>query len=612
MSNNKSGLLIVFLAVAGLSVLGPGPVFAGSRLEKEPNWKDDDFEYVSNTRIDYIIKKANFVANSSPEEYEPYARARTSLCGNGKGSGEAQFIKITYVGGDRCEGLAINDIKNGWARCIYTNGDIYDGCWRSDEENGRGMRRYADGEIYEGVWSNGERSGRGVSIGVGFLETHLYGNGTPKEIGKVSLLHDTKGLPVANSTEKRAILGTTQYGEFGLAMKHSYFSVDQKGGQKSVTVDYRNINRLLNSAKVVELDNLIENEAIVGIKHFSELKPFARELARDILYGSGLLRERGGTEVLVAYEKQRIMRTSTDESYLLLLANVKNVEELKKIRFQTIGTLGRRIVALGESYDGIKSFMESIGVVETNSLRDEYLAIVVGGLRIRHAAGAIVDVEKIKRIDPDMRERAFNGQKLLYIHDSDRLGQYKDSGSYSYFLGDLSSRVRFLNRNEQELQSLSCLFHATAAVMTAMEDPTLVNRIRNGGIVLYDQIVANGAGAYGGVFNEFELKTMLNLQKMFDNLGATWINSSAKVNVASFLVSVEDKEAVKSMCRKEKKSTLKDLVCDLAELFRGNGIDVAIGKKNKPNSSAKISWEGKNVMSKRILGGLGLFLAFLF
>jgi hypothetical protein len=622
MSNNKSGFLIVFLAVAGLSILGQSPVCAGFGLEEEPDWKDDDFEYMSNARINYIIEKSNIareVASNLTSKNRESSLSRDgqrekALCSNDSYvAGKSQWTSQDYLNGGKYDGWVMSGMKSGWGRRTYPDGDIYDGCWKSDGRNGLGIYIhsdgdkyignwednrisghgtyiYADGEIYDGAWNEGEQDGKGVEIGFGFLETRVYRNGVMRETSKMSLLHDIKRQPIENSKEKRAILKTIQYSDSGLAMKHNYFSIDKKGGQKSVTVSFRDINRLLNSAKIDNLDDLLENKAIAGIRHFHELKPFAQEFIKDILYRSGFLSYRGGTKVLVAPEKFKMMKIDTDESYLLLLANVKNIEELKRIRFQTIGTRRREKIANEESYNEIKSFMESIGTPEVGSVmkKNKYLTMVVGGLGIHHAAGAIVDVEKINRLDPTMREESFDNQKLFYVYDSGKHklsggdhGKYIPIGEYSYFFGNISSKVKFLNQNEQEPRSLSCMTHATMAVLTAAKEPDLVKRIKNGEVRLYDLATANSStGIRDGQFNEFELKTMLNLQKVFDDLKVTEVDGLPRVNVVSSLVSAEDKKAVKSMCENQKRQqkqgqkwywnfigSPKILSCELAEFF---------------------------------------------
>jgi hypothetical protein len=617
--------LIVFLAVAGLSILGQSPVCAGFGLEEEPDWKDDDFEYMSNARINYMLKEANearelasnLTSKNQGNHLSKDGQKEKTYCPQGDSGGKGQWIR-DHLNGGKYSGWIVNGVKNGWGRSVYSDGGVYDGCWKSDGRNGFGIyihsdgdmyvghwednRRsghgtymYADGEMYDGVWNEGEQDGRGVEIGFGFLEARVYRNGALRESSKMSLLHDIRGQPIENSKEKRAILRTTQYSEFGLATKHSYFSIDKKGGQKSVTVSFRDINRLLNGAKIARLDDLVESKAIMGIKHFRELEPFANELIKDILYRSGFLSYRGGTKVLVVPEKFKMMKIDTDESYLLLLANVKNVEELKRIRFQTIGTKARKKMVRSESYNEIKSFMESIGTPEVGSVmkKNKYLTMVVGGLGIHHAAGAIVDVEKINRLDPTMREESFGNQKLFYMYDSSKhelgvsknnYGKYIPVNDYSYFFGNLSSRVEFLNQNEQEPRSLSCMAHATMAVLTAAREPDLVKRMKNGEVRLYDITKTNSStGIRDGQFNEFELKTMLNLQKVFDDLKVTEVDGLPRVNVVSSLVSAEDKEAVKSMCENQKRQQKQDqkwhqrfwryifgfkiLACELAEFF---------------------------------------------
>ncbi|MDR2777192.1 MAG: hypothetical protein LBB24_00235 [Rickettsiales bacterium] len=589
MSNNKSGFLVSF-AILGVFGALYGKVYANQAWEENPMEGDRNFEYLEDSRIGRILVDAAMTktivrgtAFGESNLIDTRRRgSRSELCAKQNNRTASAWVNRIPMTNGWYEGELANGVRNGWGRRAYSDDSIREGCWKDGAMSGLGVYiEPGSVGLYIGTWKDDERDGRGIYIRGGSLERYDYMENRVIETSKMSLIYDINGESISDlgeeekendsRREKRAVLETTSYivGS-GRADKHTYFLVSKGANQKPLVIYYEEINNLLNEGEITDLDDLIREGAIRGIESFAELKPYATDLAEDILYGGDLLQKNGGIGTpLALYTDDGIVRMTPDESYLLLLANISGIEELKRVRFQTVGIRNRENVMTAESYDSIRRFLaESIGTTRVGRVKNDYITMVVGGLGIPHAAGAIVDLKRAGGRDPDSK-----GNKPFYIYDSERVRVHDGIEDYSYFFGKLHERIGgFLNHNIQK-SLYSCLVHATAAVLTAASNPDLVAEITSGKTKLYGLMAVDGVDIPQNGFNEFELRTMLKLQEMFENLnlGKTQrILVEQKVllerNVVSSLIPGNEVKIIRSMCNDRSgkyPKTLKKLACDL-------------------------------------------------
>ncbi|MDR2777846.1 MAG: hypothetical protein LBB24_03695, partial [Rickettsiales bacterium] len=380
---------------------------------------NDDLEYLGNKEVNEVVTAAWEIYNEQKLFDQKNALVNKISCSTRiHNNDHIQWGHKSYADGEYAGDLK-NGLRDGLGKHVMAGG-VFEGCWKNDLEDGQGIFiDHSDDSIYFGTWVGGERRGRGVQLKHGSMERYSYHeNGEINKIEKMSLLYNNKGQTIGadnGSREKRAVLETVSYISTGRAEEHRYFLASRDSSrQKPLTVNYENINHLLNLDKVGELNDLIRKGAIAGVGDFSELKSYARDLVEDILYGGGIICRDGGSRFMVLPSSNgRAVMMGSDESYLLLLASIKSVDDLKRIRFQMVGTLWREGTMTKESYRDIRFFRESTGTLEiTDQAADEYLAIIIGG-SIPHAASAIVDIKKIREMDPD-----FGNERFFYIYDS--------------------------------------------------------------------------------------------------------------------------------------------------------------------------------------------------
>ncbi|MDR3078909.1 MAG: hypothetical protein LBU15_02620 [Rickettsiales bacterium] len=576
-ANNRLRFLLVFLSIPGLSAGGRET----SGFDPETiDWREEDYEQASEEMVDRIIKESWRLANEFREGRRPDIWRNMNRCEE-KGSEFAIQRKPTEKEGYGYEGMVKSDgVRSGWGRMVYHCGTVHEVCWKNGQEDGPGILvktnprgNFSPISIYAGTWKDGREDGKGLMIMYGALKLHNFEDGIMKEASRLSLLYDRDGNPIVNSNRGRAVLKTVKFMNSGLSSESIHYDLD---GGRPVTIRYGAINRLLNGGKVKKLDDLIEKGAITGITRFSELKRYAKWFMEDVFFGAGLLQGKRGIRAPVpseygVYLGDVMFSLTTDESHFLLLASLDSVEKLKRIRFTLAGTVARENAADQESYSDIGCFLKNSGIdVASTAKMPENLALMVNRRGVSHSVGVVVAMDKIAhRLEKAGFGAITNitrGEEPFYVYDSYRTVENDD---YRYFFGDLSDGVNFLNSNSQRKEFGSCIIHAIGAVSTAASRPDLVRNIVRGRTRPYGFREVNG---YGGrpneAFNEFELETMLALQRMFDSLdlgqsvkwNVNWLNVKkiedlkeppmlVTRNVLANLVSDADRATIEYMCR---------------------------------------------------------------
>jgi hypothetical protein len=610
MANSKIRFFIT-LSLLYLSVSVQGDVIIPS---------EEDFEYVSDHFVNSLGERAKVVFREvSAGQAKLSARdksERLDVCFDQKRK-YLQWNSKTYPGGDRYEGWLDNGkTRSGRGRYMFSNGDVFEGCWENSGGKGIGVSySHPNNETYDDIyvshWLGGAKYGMEIHIASGRLERHRFikssrdGSSIIRAIGDLSLLYNIKGQPIGrkDSAEvKRAVNQIILYDLDGSECGHSYFCTNMYGNRMELRVNYDLINKMANNNEISDFNDLIARGAIVGANSFSDLKPFAKMILEEYLYANGLLKREGGTEVLVKSNFREEAGIGLDYSQvsLLLLANVYGVEALGRIRFQKGGTLEREKPIRKESYRSIGSFMESLGIEwdspALKNRKERYLVIPsIAGETEKHGINVILSLEKINLESGNKSYRGCS-EDILYVHDPNREEQYRNREDYAD-IGGISKNIGgFMNRRTfGGLIADTCALHATAAAIVAAKNPDLIHGILDGNMKVYSAI-DSGDGTEQSEFNEFELRTLLEIQELFDNLGLgkIYIEEFVKemekqfteigledeyreiimekiknLNIIRAIMTEDDKIVVENMCIKSKSNgdwgILGDLACRLDE-----------------------------------------------
>ncbi|MDR3078598.1 MAG: hypothetical protein LBU15_01010 [Rickettsiales bacterium] len=216
--------------------------------------------------------------------------------------------------------------------------------------------------------------------------------------------------------------------------KSIYFPVTAEGAvDNSLTVDYNALNRLLSDGKIKGLNDLFTKGVVSGnsIEKFKDLKDYADALLLD----SWAADKTGGT----GFRCQ-----STILSNLVILANLDDVDLLRKLRFQTMNSSGHLSAAnaTDESetspYRSVASLMGSLGIDDNNLGKVDEKYIFTTLLSLTTIEGdydtlsLIINMENLKSIlkggkkmgdiviDPSgalMVDGEPNDTKLFYAYD---------------------------------------------------------------------------------------------------------------------------------------------------------------------------------------------------
>jgi hypothetical protein len=201
------------------------------------------------------------------------------------------------------------------------------------------------------------------------------------------------------------------------------------------------------------------------------------------------------------------------------------VEQLKKTRFQLHYTREAED-SLKKDYGSLKNLLESVGIDDTDSIKEEYLSMNVTTIPTRHAISVILDIKKMKDLMKETSKKdldeAVASEKVIHCFDSSRILGYTvkvNDSLVRYNMGALHKNCDFVNVVQQELGS--CWFHAVASTLTAMKHPELVEKIRNGEIKPYN--VEHRALENNDKINDFQLRQMNTIRKMSEkfNIGFT-------------------------------------------------------------------------------------------
>ncbi|MDR2077822.1 MAG: hypothetical protein LBP39_02545 [Rickettsiales bacterium] len=428
-------------------------------------------------------------------------------------------------------------------RVIYRNGDVFDGDFK-DGKRHEGKMTYGDGIIFDGEFKNDYISKGTKAYPNGSVYIGEWENGSPLDVSVKLMLSDT-----------RKLYCLYRRGRNNFQRDVKYCLKDDFGTTKAMTINYEKINEILNgdgNDKINSLDDLVKKGVIEGVGSFNDLKEFAKEVLRDIMFGD-------------------IAKGFNDGSYgsledLLLLSSIDTVEQLKKTRFQLYCT--RELEdSLIEDYKSLEGFLKSVGIDNINEVEEDYISLEVSTIPAIHGISVILDIKKmkeLKKLKPDKSlGEAVASEKVIHCFDSSRtLGHStaENSSKPRLNMGALDKNCDFVNLAQQELGS--CWFHAMAANLAALKYPEIVKEITNGGIELYD-MKHRTFGEYDRP-NKFQLKQINTIREI-----------SERFNIGS---TQDGREAIDVIVKDEMKEEVEGAVLSIGEEVLGRKMSSEILK----------------------------------
>ncbi|MDR2077495.1 MAG: hypothetical protein LBP39_00845, partial [Rickettsiales bacterium] len=315
-------------------------------------------------------------------------------------NGQLYDGRKTYTDGTILEGKWENSqLYDG--RKTYTNGIILEGKFK-DGQLYDGKRIYANGDVSEGKWENGQLYDGKITYSDGDVYEVTGENDRPLDVSVELKLSDTGKSYCSYRIGKNNSPG-----------KIEYHLEDDYGNVRVVTIDYGEINKILNGVSsttlstIGNLDDLIRNRVIGGVESFNELRDFAKEVLQDKMLG----------DIKKGFDGAR---GPLDD--LLMLSSIDRVEELKRTRFQLEYTR-KGEDSLRKEYGSLKDFLESVGI-NINTVEEDYISLKVDTIPPDHTVSVILDIKKmkeLKNLQPEKSlDEAIADKKVIHCFDSSR------------------------------------------------------------------------------------------------------------------------------------------------------------------------------------------------
>ncbi|MDR1425907.1 MAG: hypothetical protein LBI70_02850 [Rickettsiales bacterium] len=265
-------------------------------------------------------------------------------------------------------------------------------------------------------------------------------------------------------------LSSCNFGLYGFFSKGSvtYYSYGADGNlEATVEVDYGELNRVL-SGKIENGDILFRSGAIVvspPVKTFEEAQSLLQRVQKLMFenrFQRGAQGFEGGAE---------------EEVNLGILANLKDLESLKGVRFQKPGFK----TFSGGDYGSPTKFLESLGIDAENikNIEEDFISVSVG-LRTGgdgHAVALVIDIGKIKEI---IDKNGFmgidkSGEILFKCFDS---GRAVAMGSWKKVLAGIVKNVALVENSVVQIRG-SCWEHSMITAIAAAENRGLLGGIES-------------------------------------------------------------------------------------------------------------------------------------
>ncbi|MDR3078872.1 MAG: hypothetical protein LBU15_02435 [Rickettsiales bacterium] len=398
--------------------------------------------------------------------------------------------RMTYPGNRYYEGDFIRGEYSGQGTMFYSGRKLYRGGFLGGKFNGRGKLtelRNRKIRVYEGEFEFG-RSKKVISFraSVGGSGGNIMVDGiliytSFNSVGNLELFGGIYGVPPVSGDTKRVCLDQLLekkmmvfYTEFGPARQKSttYSALVGEALEKVAKVNYSKINELLNG----------------GIDSLSDLRKYGA--LEDLTKNSGAGRRGGDSsgESEISGEdwfpgRDAIHRTIlgnratrgpnalvegfSEEKNMIMLANVKSLEELRRIRFQNIDNI---------SYDGVTYFLETLGINSSNidNMDEEYITVNVVTSDLKHSLCVTLDLGKIKEIKLRKNWNALDNilGVLFYIYDTARIAGLERKEN----IGALMKNSFIVNHRHQK--SGTCWYNASATVLAIAANPDLFRGMR--------------------------------------------------------------------------------------------------------------------------------------
>ncbi|MDR2077992.1 MAG: hypothetical protein LBP39_03425, partial [Rickettsiales bacterium] len=442
-------------------------------------------------------------------------------------NGQPPKVRVIYRDGDIFDGKLDDNGKPCDGEMRYSNGVFYKGEFHNGRPS-KGIMKCNNGDILDGKFENGRFSSGVIMQNNGDVLEGKWQNGR-FYYGKITYSNGDvykgmwrKGEPLNVSVEaKLSKIGKSyclyRQGKNNLQREVKYCLKDDDDNIKAVTIDYGEINNILNGNnnipngfgnKINSLNDLIDRRVIEGVESFKELRDFAKEVLQDKMSGG----------IEEGFDDWGSHPSLED---LLLLSSIDTVEQLKKTRFQLEHMKGKED-NLREEYGSLKNFLESVGISNIDNVEEDYISLKANTIPEIHAVSVILDIKKMKDLMRKTGRRnldeAIGSEKVIHCYDSSRaVGCHvMVDGLKTYFdMGALTKNCDFVNFEQQKLDS--CWFHAVAATLTALKHPEIVKKIGDGEIELYD--TRNVIARSNNKLNEFQLRqmdTIIEISEKFD------------------------------------------------------------------------------------------------
>ncbi|MDR3078500.1 MAG: hypothetical protein LBU15_00475 [Rickettsiales bacterium] len=466
----------------------------GRRIFPEGDFYEGNFENNQfNGLGKYVPVKGDsregYFSNNRLECTGKYVPPGDNACGRTYGNSEFNgWGKFVFENKDCYEGYFRNGDFNGWGKLVFaSNNNYYVGNFKNGNYEGQGKFVFSSGGQHWGPWKRGKRDGiiKCLAKTGEFHEVFCH-EGREESISCMSAGFYGKdgGRAEVGTGGKRRILWKIKLNnDSGGAIPSLYtdYYIYGTGGEleKTIRVNYNRLNALANE-EIASFDELIAREAIIdvteGLAESEKIRTFGaakgylrRAVLQDMehtrqLFGK-LLDGRGGEEIIG----------------LLQLMNLDTPEQFKFIRFIDPGW---NMVRPEYVYNnGLETFLGALGINAANlgDIRTNFITLSLAITDLRHSAGLIVNVKKIKElVIQQHRQLSDIKENVMLCFDSSRGIDYPGNEMKP---GGITRYCRFMNQNLQKHNV--CWLYTAVATLVAARDPALVERLLVGEILSY-------------------------------------------------------------------------------------------------------------------------------
>lgn len=486
----------------------------------------------------------------------------------------------------------------GKGTIIYPDGSSFEGIFNDGQPmDGHGVIVISDGTVFktveDGKFKNGKLQGKGAII---------YSNGTT-EMGEFENLLLKDGEMKIKFTPEQPELCYCSYKDNKITkLKYFYYEDNQK---YEIEVDYNIINQSLNKGSINNFEDLLKTNPeglqaikildsggndITGKKDFELVKKCSKQI---------LNRKFENTNSNVGFEGSTI-----ELNNLFLLANLKEVEDLKRIRFSSRYN--------ENTFKDVESFLNSFYITtneEKSKNNPNFTYIKDDRLKTtdhfstsialqRHAIASAIDLKKIKEGSLD---------KIFYGLDSERM-----VGDLESYPNAIKNNSKFYNHNQQRLGS--CWYNSICSVKAISENPEIINKIRDNEIKPIGQNDVEMTEKTE--INELEILQMQKLQEFaksngFERVGEYENNKKHKhqfQNANRQIVLEEVRNIIKAKVRKDYEHyKALGYIRQISELEKEKiGFNTALNNYAELNNLKKMSNKIQNSAPQRgtFLSGL--------